>query len=240
MCRSTAVWENIYQQCALSPSNLRDIFIYFHKHSMTFKPFNILLALRGNLFKITFVTEEHYCLITFVPDSALACNKSSTFFILSPYQSFDSKGIAMKTGATPRPISMITWHKLITAVPNCSRKRDLNCRKIKTESTDNSKKWGRLINCQNKHWWYVVYSISFRTFCTDIRNCRRLSKIQYVIATYLMRWLTNLYDFRFKWTVTAGIWIHPTKAWFSQLVNFKNAIWTWRHFKRTIFNKNLF
>ena len=32
--------------------------------------------------------------------------------------------------------------------------------------------------------------------------------------------------FRFKWTTTAGIGIHPTKAWLSQLVNFKNAIWT--------------
>ena len=41
-----------------------------------------------------------------------------------------------------------------------------------------------------------------------------------------MRWLTNFYDFCFKWTVTAGIGIHPTKAWLSQLVNFKNAIWT--------------
>ena len=41
-----------------------------------------------------------------------------------------------------------------------------------------------------------------------------------------MRWLTNFYEFRFKWTATAGIGIHPTKAWLSQLVNFKNAIWT--------------
>ena len=41
-----------------------------------------------------------------------------------------------------------------------------------------------------------------------------------------MRWLTNFYDFRFKWTATAAIEIHPTKAWLSQLVNFKNAIWT--------------
>ena len=37
-----------------------------------------------------------------------------------------------------------------------------------------------------------------------------------------MRWLTNFYDFRFKWTATAAIGIHPTKAWLSQLVNFKN------------------
>ena len=31
-----------------------------------------------------------------------------------------------------------------------------------------------------------------------------------------MRWLTNLYDFRFKWATTAGIEIHPTKARFLQ------------------------
>ena len=41
-----------------------------------------------------------------------------------------------------------------------------------------------------------------------------------------MRWLTNFYGFRFKWTATAAIGTHPTKAWLSQLVNFKNAIWT--------------
>ena len=34
------------------------------------------------------------------------------------------------------------------------------------------------------------------------------------------------YDFSFKWTATAAIGIHPTKGWLSQLVNFKNAIWT--------------
>ena len=62
-------------------------------------------------------------------------------------------------------------------------------------------------------------------------------KIQYVIAIYLIRWLTNLYDSRFKWTATAAIVIHPTKSWLSQLVNFKNAIW---HFRRTIWNKILF
>ena len=59
-----------------------------------------------------------------------------------------------------------------------------------------------------------------------------------------MRWLTNFYDFRFKWTAAIGIHptkaaigIHPTKAWLSQLVNFKNAIWTWGHFRRMICNK---
>ena len=39
-----------------------------------------------------------------------------------------------------------------------------------------------------------------------------------------MRRLTNFYYFSFKWTATAGIGIHSTKAWLSQLVNFKNAI----------------
>ena len=52
-----------------------------------------------------------------------------------------------------------------------------------------------------------------------------------------MRWLTNFYDFTFKWTATAAIGIHLTKAWLSQLVNFKNAIW---HFRRTICYKILF
>ena len=45
------------------------------------------------------------------------------------------------------------------------------------------------------------------------------------------------YDFRFKSTATAAIGIHLTKAWLSQLVNFKNAIW---HFRRTIGDKILF
>ena len=55
-----------------------------------------------------------------------------------------------------------------------------------------------------------------------------------------MRWLTNFYDFRFKWTATAAIGIHPTKVWLSQLVNFKNAIWTSGHFRTTICNKFCF
>ena len=55
-----------------------------------------------------------------------------------------------------------------------------------------------------------------------------------------MRWLTNFYDFSFKWTVTAANGIHPTKAWLSQLViYFKNAIWMWGHFRRTICNKTV-
>ena len=41
-----------------------------------------------------------------------------------------------------------------------------------------------------------------------------------------MRWLTNVYEFKFKGTATAAIGIHPTKASLSLLVNFNNAIWT--------------
>ena len=65
-------------------------------------------------------------------------------------------------------------------------------------------------------------------------------KIQYVIAIQLITCQTNFYDFRFKWTATAAIGIHPTKAWLSQLVNFKNAIWTFGYFRRTICKKLCF
>ena len=92
-----------------------------------------------------------------------------------------------------------------------------------------------------KYCFYIheVSSISFQTFFVQAFCCRLLN-IQYVIAIHLMGWLTDFYDLRFKWTATAAIGIHPTKAWLSQLVNFKNAIWTWGHFRRTICDKILF
>ena len=52
-----------------------------------------------------------------------------------------------------------------------------------------------------------------------------------------MRWLTNFYDSRFKWTATTAIGIHLTKAWLSQLLNFKNTIWTWGRFRKMICHK---
>ena len=61
--------------------------------------------------------------------------------------------------------------------------------------------------------------------------------IHYVIASRFIKWQTNFNDFRFKWKTTAAIGTHSTKAWLSKLVNFKNAIWTWGHFRRTICNK---
>ena len=48
-----------------------------------------------------------------------------------------------------------------------------------------------------------------------------------------MRWLSNFFDFRFKWTATAGIGINPTKTWLLQLGNFKNAIWIYMHWVPT-------
>ena len=69
-------------------------------------------------------------------------------------------------------------------------------------------------------------------FCAGIENCRKHLKIHYVIVIHLMKWLINFYDFRFKSTATAANGIHPTKAWLSQLRNFKNAIWTRGHFRR--------
>ena len=72
----------------------------------------------------------------------------------------------------------------------------------------------------------MLRSISFQTFLYRHLKLSRLLKIQYVIAVHPMRWLTNFYNLRIKWTATAGIGIHPTKTWFSLLANLKNAIWT--------------
>ena len=53
------------------------------------------------------------------------------------------------------------------------------------------------------------------------------NSVCYCYTSYEMT--DQFYDFRFKSTATAAIGIHPTKAWLSQPVNFKNAIWTCRH-----------
>ena len=62
----------------------------------------------------------------------------------------------------------------------------------------------------------------------------------FIPASFLPEMTDQFYDFRFKSTATAGIGIHPTKAWLSELVNFKNAIWTWGHIWRTIYNQILY
>ena len=69
-------------------------------------------------------------------------------------------------------------------------------------------------------------SNSFQDILYRHLSCCRPLKVQYLIALHLIRWQTNFYDFRYKATGKVGIGIHPTKAWLSQLVKFKNAIWT--------------
>ena len=66
---------------------------------------------------------------------------------------------------------------------------------------------------------YIYIRGAYDKFPDFVR--RRHLKIQYVIAIHHMRLLTNFYDFSFKWTARAGVEMHPTKAWLSQLVNFK-------------------
>ena len=46
--------------------------------------------------------------------------------------------------------------------------------------------------------------------------------------------------FQVQWTATSGIGIYPTKTWLSQLVNFKNVIWTRGRFRRMICRKFCF
>ena len=77
-------------------------------------------------------------------------------------------------------------------------------------------------------------------FVQEFRNVVDAWKFSMLLLYILWYDWPIFYDFTFKRTATAAIGIHPTKAWLSQLVNFKNAIWTWRHFRRTICNKLLF
>ena len=85
----------------------------------------------------------------------------------------------------------------------------------------------------------VVPSISFQNFFVQAFKIVGDSWKFTMLLPYIL-WLTNFYDFSFKWIASTGIGIHPTKVWLSQLVNFKNTIWTWGHFRRTICNKILF
>ena len=100
---------------------------------------------------------------------------------------------------------------------------------------------------QNQVTWFVTNRnrINWVIRCA-FNMCRhlKLSQTHVKFSMLLLYILCNewplFYDFRFKSIATARIVIHPTKARFSQLVNFKNAIWAWRHFRRTICNKIVF
>ena len=77
--------------------------------------------------------------------------------------------------------------------------------------------------------WFSLWS----SFCSSYTRCiRYVSRLFSYGHLKLSKTLENslcycytscqMTDFSFKWTATAGIGIHPTKAWLSQLVNFKN------------------
>ena len=85
---------------------------------------------------------------------------------------------------------------------------------------------------------YVVPSISFQTYLVQAFNIVVDSWTFTMLLLYIV-WDDRqfFYDFWLKWTATAVIRIHLTKAWLSQLVNFKNAIRSSGHFRRTICNK---
>ena len=69
---------------------------------------------------------------------------------------------------------------------------------------------------------YEVHSISFQTFFVWAFEIVVDSWKFTMLLLYILwdDW-PIFYDFRFKWTATAGIGIHTTKAWLSQLVNLK-------------------
>ena len=73
---------------------------------------------------------------------------------------------------------------------------------------------------------YVVHLISFQTFLyRHLKFSYTLeNSVCYCYTCYEMT--DQFLWFRFKWTATAAIGIHPTRAWMLQQVNFKNAIWT--------------
>ena len=153
------------------------------------------------------------------------------------------KGCSSITGTSPSDcLELYTGHSLVGAVfynPNrlgWPKSELVFLVLLEVVICCNNKNVLLLRKLFNDPYIYVVHSISFQTFfffffCTGIWNWRRL------LIQYLMRWQTNFYDSSFKWTATAAIGIHPTEAWLSQLVIFKNAIW---HFRRTICNKIVF
>ena len=72
-------------------------------------------------------------------------------------------------------------------------------------------------------------------FCTGIKIVPDSWKYSMLLLHIIWDYWPIFYDFRFKGTATAGIGIHPTKAWLSLPVNFKNAIWTWGHLRTMVF-----
>ena len=146
---------------------------------------------------------------------------------------------------TPTPLSYVKSYTLLALIWNIKiflkQTRLIYSNQFRCHSDKNIKKWinepkifsydrSTTIREESSEFTTRYVQGAFNKFpaffCTGILNYRRLLKIQYLIAKHRMRWPTNFYDFRFKWTATEAIGIHSTIAWLSQLVNFKNAIWT--------------
>ena len=102
-----------------------------------------------------------------------------------------------------------------------------------------SMKWRKIIFKWNIYIYIYIYevrTISFRIFYEPLNLSYILeNSVCYCYKSFEM---TGQYLwFHVSGTATETIVIHPTKAWLSQLVNFKNAIW---HFRRTICNQIVF
>ena len=141
-------------------------------------------------------------------------------------------------------MNLFCWHKLLNSLSKVGKSlnhtswHSQSDPQLKSTTSRNSKDQVEDCDYDSK---LRGHSISFKTFfCTGIYDRCRFLKIKYVIAIHHMRWLTDYYNFRFKGSATVAIGIYPTKAWLSQMVNFKNAIWTWGHFRRVICNKIMF
>ena len=88
---------------------------------------------------------------------------------------------------------------------------------------------------------YVVYSISFQTFFVQafkivVDSWKFSMLLLYILwddwPIFMISGSNEQLQQELEYTLLV--------TWLSQLVNFKNAIWTWGHFRRMICNKILF
>ena len=89
--------------------------------------------------------------------------------------------------------------------------------------------------------YYEVHTISFQTFFVwafkiDVDSWKFSMLLQYILWYGRPIFMISAFNEQLQQELDYTL----TKAWLSQLVNFKNAIWTWGYFRRTICNKILF
>ena len=102
------------------------------------------------------------------------------------------------------------------------------------------------------YWWQVIANLCLVSFfywsryhnflAEQIRGAFNKFPDFFVQAFKIVvdSWKFNMLLLYILWTATTRIGIHPTKAWLSQLVNFRNAIWTWGRLRITVCNEILF